>query len=97
MTYFGTSDLPSMLAGFGVPVVWGSITAKGIVDVVDLQLFSDTNISITGKEKTLTVQTETFAGLKEGDRLTIEGITHRVIQTRQQGDGALMAVLVMPV
>ena len=97
MSYFGTSDLPSMLADFGVPVAWGAISGRGLVDQVDRDLFSDANAQFTGKETIVTIETTRFAGLGEGERISIDGVAHRVIQSRQQGDGALTALMCLPV
>jgi len=96
MTYFGTPDLPTMLADFGVPVVWGAVSKKGIVDVADEELMTTANETFTGKQRTVTVETTPFAALKRGDTITVEGVGYFVITAQQFGDGALTRLLVRP-
>jgi hypothetical protein len=96
MHHFGTSDLPSMLADFGVPVVWGSVTGNGIVDEADHELYTGGNVVFTGKERTLTLEADRFLGLAENATITVDGSSFRVIQAHQTGDGALLQVLLMP-
>lgn len=100
MTYFGTSDLPALLAGFGVPVVWGAgpgtPTGKGLVDEADEEMLNAAGVNFTGRETAVTIETERFAGLKENDTITVDGQTRTVLSVHRFGDGALSRVLVRP-
>ena len=43
--YFHDADIPAMLADFGVTVVYGGVTAKGLVDYVDGVTLKDNGIA----------------------------------------------------
>jgi len=96
MTFFGASDLPAMLADSGVPVVWGSVTGKGIEDEVDDEMLSGAGVDFTGRETSVVIETTPFAGLKENDTITVEGVSKKVISVHRFGDGALSRALVRP-
>jgi hypothetical protein len=97
MDYFGSSDLDSMLSGFGVPLEFvdanGSVqTAVGIVDIGDQDLYDVDAAQIAGKVMTVTIKTGAFVGIVEGSSLKVDGTTYSVIQTRQRDDGALSRI-----
>jgi hypothetical protein len=96
MTFFGASDIAGMLADFGVPIVSGVTTGKGIVDQVDREAYQDQSVQFTGREVTVTVETAKFAALKSGSAITVEGVEHLVRHTRRIGDGALTEVMCVP-
>lgn len=96
MEYFGTSDLPALLADTGVPVSWGSVTGIGVVDQVDRELLQDQSIQFTGREVQVTLETTKFGAMKSGATLVVDSVNHFVIQTRRTGDGALTEALCVP-
>lgn len=97
MTIFGTSDLPAMLADFGVPIAWGAVTGKALVDRPDQDLLAQAAVSFTGREIVATLETDRFMGLAKGATLYVEGQSHQVLATRQIGDGALTEVYLLPI
>lgn len=96
MSQYGTSDLPDMMADFGVPVVFGAVQGLGIVDQVDRDLLQDQSVQFTGREVTVTLETSKFAALKSGNALTVDGVSHLVLQVRRVGDGALLEAMCRP-
>lgn len=97
MTPFGTSDLTAMLADFGVPIVWGVVTGKGIEDKADEEYLTNGPDRFTGTERSVRLETERFSGLGQGERITVDGVAFEVISAHREGDGAITHVLCMPV
>lgn len=97
MSHFGTPELPFLLADIGVPVAWGAITGLALLDVVDREEISGQNITITGRERVVTIEAGAFEGLGEGETITVDGADYRVLQAHQSGDGAVLSVLVIPI
>lgn len=96
MAFFGASDLPAMLADFGVPIAWAAVSGLGIVDVADEESMGAQAGSFSGKERVVRLETERFAGLGEGETLTVDSVDYYVISVHQEGDGALTRVLCRP-
>ena len=96
MTFFGASDIAGMLSDFGVPITFGAVQGLGIVDQVDRELLQDPSISLTGREVTVTLETTKFAALKSGNTLSVDSVSHVVMQVRRVGDGALMEAMCRP-
>lgn len=92
-TYFGDADVQLMLDTFGVPVVVGVVTARGVVDLVDEEMLRSTFPALQGKTCVVRVRTNTFAGLLlPKAAITVEGIAYKIHAALQEGDGALTVV-----
>ena len=97
-TFFGDSDIPAMLADFGVAVVLDGVTAKGVVDYVDAVTLKENGIAgVINKAITVMLQTTAFPSLggnnAVGKQLTVDGVTYTVRERLQQSDGAITHLL----
>jgi len=87
------ADLDAMLAGSGVPVVFGQLKGFGLLDISDEQVYSSEGATATVKKITLTVRIAAWPGLIEDATVTADGTVYRVISAHQMGDGRLAEVL----
>lgn len=97
-TFFADSDIPAMLADFGVVVVFDGITAKGVVDYVDAVTLQQNGIAgVTNKAITVMLQTSAFPSLAGnnavGKPITVDGVPYTVRERLQQSDGAITHLL----
>lgn len=93
-TYFGADDLSVLLDDFGVDVVLGEDSVKGLLDEVDEEILASGAPSpVTGKGVVFVLVTGSLPALLEGSILTSEGKTYKVRQRMQVGDGAYTRVL----
>jgi hypothetical protein len=97
-TFFGDSDIPAMIAAFGVAVVFDGITSKGIADYVDAVTLKENGIAgVTNKAITVMLQTSAFPSLVAnnagGKQITVDGTTYTVRERLQQSDGAITHLL----
>jgi hypothetical protein len=89
---YRAEDLDTFLGDFAVDVVFGDLTAKGILDVPSelerLQLGS------VGKgESALLIKATDFDGLKVGSALTVDGVSYTVRELTTEDDGAFKRAL----
>ena len=96
-TYYGASDLPALLAEFGVDVSFTDPSAvvhagKGIVNYSDSGQLLGEAVDLAGHEILVTLETSAFIGIAAGLTVTVEGVNYRVAQIRQMDDGALTHV-----
>ena len=98
--YYGASDIQPMLDEFGVPVVFGGVTAKGIIETPDQRLFSTSaGGQIMGSVLMLIVQTETFPGIAQAhgqQPIEADGVNYKIIAAQKVDDGALTHVFITP-
>jgi len=91
-TYFGDDDIAAIMADAGgpsVPVVFGAIAGRGIVDYVDKNILPSLGISgVSAKVITVDVQTTAFPGITVGSSITVDGVNYKVRDKSQVGDGA---------
>lgn len=91
-TYFGDADIASIMSdarGFSVPVVFGAINGRGIVDYVDKTVLPSLGITgVSGKVITVDIQTTAFPGIVVGSSITVDGTNYKVRDRSQVGDGA---------
>ena len=97
-TFFANSDIPAMLADFGVAVVFDSVTAKGIVDYVDGVTLKENGIAgVINKAITVMLQTSAFPSLTAnnavGKAITVDGVDYKIRQREQTTDGAITHLL----
>lgn len=98
-TFFNDADIPSMLADFGVPVVFNGVSGhKGIVDYVDGVTLKENGISgVVNKAITVQVQTSAFPALLANNAIglpiTVDGVNYTVRQRLQLTDGATTHLL----
>lgn len=85
-------NLEIMFADFGVSVTWDAqgLSSLGILDTPDELVGNGIALST---EYLLTVVTEDFPGLVDGDSLVVDGETYEVRQVRKFDDGKLTRVL----
>jgi hypothetical protein len=76
--------LDVFLADFGVPVVAGSISGVGILDM-PTQIVADGMVLTS--EYALTVKASEFGGLLYGDGITVDGVNYQVREVRKLDDG----------
>lgn len=74
-TFFGSADIPALLAEFGQNVVIGAVLANGIVDRPGQQQLSvdQAPVAIENVAVIVTVQTGTYPALAVGANVTIIG------------------------
>lgn len=77
--------LDLFLQDFGVPVIAGSVTGLGILDMPG-QLVADGMVVNT--DYRLTVRTDQFGSLLYGDAVTVNGILYEVREALMIDDGA---------
>lgn len=85
-----TENLDTFLQDMGLPVIWGSVSGLGLLDMPDDVIAG--GLAIT-TDYSLTVRTDLFGGLVRGNALTVGGIAYTVKELRRIGDGALARVL----
>lgn len=86
MPAFGASDVQAMLDTFGVPVVLGAVTAKGIFDNPEAVLEGSPDMAAA--RPTVLVKTGTFPALATGADLTVDGEAFKVAGFHRVEDGA---------
>lgn len=97
-TFFANSDIPAMLADFGVVVVFDGVTAKGIVDYVDGVTLKENGIGgVINKAITVMLQTSAFASLTANNAVNlpiiVDGVNYTVRLREQTTDGAITHLL----
>jgi len=94
MTFFGDADLDAMLGtDFGVPVVMGSITVKGIVDQFHDEVGgSDQGPQLVTRRVTVRVKTGDLPALAAGASITVDGTAMKVLQALEENDGAITRI-----
>lgn len=93
MGFFGAERIDEQLLRCGaVNVSVGAVTVKGLVDVVDESLVTDSVSDLQGQSVVVTVKTGAIAGLSPGQTLIADGVTYRVMRTGQIDDGALTVI-----
>lgn len=90
MGFFGDSDIPALLADFGVPVVMGATQVLGIVDYVGKDVLVSQGVSgVSGTDIVVAVQTSAWPKVPNRTALTVDGVAMRLRDQQQVGDGAL--------
>lgn len=93
-----TEDLAVLFADFGVAATWtpstggAQQTATVIFDQPDIDLVSG---MILSRDYKIVLPTSSFAGIDNGEVITVAGIPYTVREMRQQDDGALKELAVM--
>lgn len=82
------------LADFGVPVVFGSYTGMGILDMPS-EIIAGGMVLTTDYQ--LTVRTSTFPGMDRGDSITVNGVAYTIREARTQDDGVFSNVFLSKV
>jgi hypothetical protein len=94
-TFFRDSDIPTLLADFGRPVVIGSTNLVGIVDYVGRDVLPSMNISgISAEVITVAVQTSALpTGAVNNAAITVDGASFKIRDMQSVGDGAVTHIL----
>ncbi|HTH40262.1 MAG TPA: hypothetical protein VL968_05690 [Rhodocyclaceae bacterium] len=82
-----TEDLSVFFADLGVTAVYGTQTAKVLMDEPDEDVLSGRMIS-TGYA--ITYAATDLAGLKHNDAIIVDGTDYQVVSVRKQDDGKLI-------
>lgn len=86
----GDSDLGVFFADFGVPVVFGGVTAQGIFDAPGKDAIFD-RTAVSDVDYALTLPAAAFSPMpKSGSRLTVSGVAYQVRSSNPLDDGALV-------
>jgi len=88
-TYYNEAEIQAMLNEFGVDVTIAGVTAKGIVDRVDEELMVGLETHGIGKSIMVTVTSAAFPGLTNEAMAIVDGVSYKVTNIMQIGDGAL--------
>jgi hypothetical protein len=92
--YYRAQDIQPLLDTFGVPVVMGEVTAKGIFNDPSEKLLADTFPHISGASGTVLVKTGTFP-LATGAAIMVNDRDYVIADFAKEQDGAVTrAVLV---
>lgn len=95
--FFGAGDIDRMLARFGQDITIGSVTVKGVVDLVDESYASDPGASLLVGTTAIRVKTGAFgSALAVGATLTTDGVTYRVQRFQRIDDGAITLIYAAP-
>lgn len=95
MAAWHEDDIDVMLSGLGgVPVVHGSETGLGLPEAIDEHVLQGLDASQTMQISTVTVRTSAFQTLKNGDVITVDGVSCRVHDRLKIDDGALSKLLI---
>jgi hypothetical protein len=87
-----TEDLNLFLADFGVPVVAGTTSDLGILDMPS-EIVAD-GVVLTTDYK-LTCKTALFGGLVYGDTVAVDGVNYTVREVMRLDDGAFCDLMLM--
>jgi hypothetical protein len=96
MNYAFDSDIPLLMADFGVPVTIGGVTGVGIVDAQD-ELIQDQDQQYAGgvviPMTKITIQTSAFPNARIDDEVILDGKNYSIRERLKRGDGATTEIL----
>lgn len=84
-----TEDLDVFLADFGLPVVMGSVSGIGVLDM-PAQMIADGMVITTDYK--LTVRADLFGAMKYGDTVSVNNLLYQVREPMLVDDGAFLEV-----
>lgn len=88
---FGTSDIPAMLADFGVPMVLADAETKCIFETPDQTVWrGDGGGQVLAGVRLATLQRGTLPGLSANATVTIDGVAYKVVNVQAVDDGELI-------
>jgi hypothetical protein len=93
---FGDADRDTFLADFGVTVVYGVTTVKGIFGQRDEDDSAGFDARVSKNVTSLLVKTGALPGLAEDSLITIDGTQYRVRDPNKVRDGGFTRILVSP-
>lgn len=91
MPFFGASDIDAMIRDFGVVVVVGAVSSRGLEDAVDEEMLRQERAHLIGRVRTVIVKTGTFA-LDTKGTISVDGSSYKIHSLEQLDDGALTRV-----
>lgn len=94
-TFFADADIAAMLADIGRPIVIGSTTLPGLIDIVGRDVLLSMGIAgISGNATTVSVQTSALpSGARNTSAITVDGVAMHIRDMQPSGDGALTHLL----
>ena len=91
---FRNDDVPALLADFGVAVIFNGVTFKGIPDVKSIVAVDDRGRgTIVGTERALTIRKSDAPAINMDSQLTVDGVVYYVRDFVDEGDSALVKLL----
>lgn len=91
-TFFGSDDIPALLADVGVDVTVGATTVKGIRDEVGAQAYQGDQGTAVGTFVAVFVQRGALPGLAMGGAIQVDGVDLIARSIQPIDDGALLRV-----
>ena len=93
MVFDPNQDIPAMLADFGVLVVFGAYSAKGIFDqTTKAESFGSEQADVLVLGPSVVVKADAFPGLKVGSALTVNGAAYAVRDRLAASDGKTIRI-----
>jgi hypothetical protein len=94
-TYLEDADIATMLADIGRPIIIGTMTLNGLIDIVGRDaLFAMGVAGVSGETITVVVQTSAIpAGTKNKGAITVDGRAMHIRDMQASGDGATTHIL----
>lgn len=94
-TFFADADIAAMLADIGRPIVIGSTTLPGLIDIVGRDVLLSMGIAgVSANATTVSVQTSALpSGARNKDPITVDGAAMHIRDMQASGDGALTHLL----
>lgn len=90
---FGAADFPVLLADFGVDVVVGVGSARGLFDARDEEILPGVVDVSVGRRLSVRIVSGSLPGLVIGAGITVAGVGYAVREILQIDDGAFTEVL----
>ena len=89
-------DIPYLIDGVDhVAVVHGGEAGAGVLDLIDERILPGATAAQISQHRMVTVQTSLFPTLKNGNNVSVDGVTCKVVQRKKkEGDDALTQLLV---
>ena len=93
---FGDSDVSTMLADFGVSVVFNGTTVNGILDQHDNrdQMMAG-QVDMVERIRVVTIKTDSLPGIVNESSVTVDGTSYKVRDILTEADGGLTQLFVV--
>lgn len=94
MANFGAEDVPALMADFGVDIIVGSDTTKGLVDREGIETLEGVGgASQSARRLVVTVQKDKLALTRKG-AITVDGTSYIIVAWHDREDGELVEITV---
>lgn len=93
---YGGADIDTMLAGpLGVPIVFGTVTARALLDEASVLGIDEEGLSLGDRATVALVKTGALAGVTVGSSVTVDSRAFTVRSVDLIDDGAMQALIVV--